>query len=197
MYQDIIIKESSGFTSEQAATRDYLIAPSFRVDIPNCPLLSQSITKCALPKINIGSASQMVPQVNVPHMGDSLITAPFVVSFPVYSDMSNYLEVYNWIYSMLADDLIDQRNAEAKRFHGIGKASKPIGKPLDLSNYYVDGSLIMYDRNNNSSCTVQYLGMFPTDLSEVSFDAVSTSQDPIYATAVFKYMYHVITPTKK
>lgn len=197
MYQDIIIKESSGFVSEQAPTRDYLITPNFRVNIPNCPLLSQSITKCSLPKINIGSASQMSPQLNVPHLGDSLITAPFVVSFPVYSDLSNYMEVYTWIYSMLADDFADKRNAEAKRIYGIGKTSKVTTDTLDLSNYYVDGSLIMYDRNNNASCTVQYLGMFPTDLSEISFDVVSQSQDPVYATVVFKYMYHVITPTKK
>jgi hypothetical protein len=197
MYQDITIKESSGFTSEQAATRDYLITPNFRVDIPNCPLLSRSITKCSVPKINIGSASQMTPQVNVPHMGDSLITAPFVVSFPVYADLSNYLEVYNWIYSMFSDDFVDQRNAQAKRLYGIGKTTKPIGEALNLDNYYVDSSLIMYDRNNNESCNVKYIGMFPTDLSEISFDAVSDSQEPVYATAVFKYMYHVITPTKK
>lgn len=197
MYQDIVVKQSSGFTSEQVATADYLTNANYRVNIPNCPILSQTITKCSLPKIIIGSAKQMTPQVSIPHIGDGIVVGSFVVEFPVLSDLSNYMEVYSWIYRMLSDDLIDQRRAEALRQLGVGKTARTSDQALSLEGFYVDSSVILYDRNNNASCTIDFYGMIPTELSSIDFDALSTSQEPINASVTFKYIIHKITPTKK
>lgn len=197
MHTDISVKQSSGFTSEQVATVDYLINTNYRLDIPNCPILSQTATKLSIPKINIGAASQMTPQLNIPHIGDSLITAPLVVTFPVLSDLSNYMEIYTWIYRMLADDLVDARSAAAVRQYGVGTANRASANQLSLDEFYVDSGIILYDRNNNPSCNVNFLGLFPTDLSSIDFNALSTSQEPVEATVSFRYIMHTITPVIK
>lgn len=193
MYQDINVIQSSGFTSEQAATVDYLTKGAFRLNIPNCPLLSQTATKCPLPKINTGAATQLSPTLSIPHIGDSLLVAPFIVTFPVLSDLSNYLEVFNWMCKIIADDLATARSPSLTRLNVLTVPTNNNSK-LDLSSFYTDGSLIFYDRNNNPTTTINFLGMVPTDLSQIDFDANSTSQDPILATVTFRYMYHTITP---
>lgn len=197
MFKDITVKQSSGFTSEQAATVDYLINANYRVNIPNCPILSQTITKCSIPKIAIGSAKQMTPQVSIPHIGDGIVVGSFIVEFPILSDLSNYMEVYSWIYRMLADDLIDKRQAEVIRQIGVATTTRTSNNKLDISEFYVDSSVILYDRNNNPSCTIDFYGMVPVDLSAIDLNALSTSQDPVNASVTFKYIMHKITPTTK
>jgi len=113
----------------------------------------------------------------------------------VLADLSNYLEVFSWMNKIIADDLATARSPSVDRLDAFSSSIPK--KKLDLSSFYVDGSLIFYDRNNNPTTTVNFLGMVPSDLSQIDFDANSTSQDPILATVTFRYMYHTITPTTK
>jgi hypothetical protein len=98
---------------------------------------------------------------------------------------------------MLADDLVDQRAASAVRQYGMSQTARTSDNKLSLEGFYEDGSIIIYDRNNNPSCNINFLGMIPTDLSSIDLDALSTSQDPVTATVVFKYMMHTITPVAR
>lgn len=195
MYQDIKVLESSGFASQQMPTVDYLTRGAFRLNIPNCPILSQTAIKCPLPKINTGVATQLSPTLSIPHIGDSLMTTPLIVTFPVLSDLSNYLEIFNWMYKIVADDLANARSPSTDRLDAFSANIQK--KKLDLSAFYVDGSLIFYDRNNNPTVTTQFIGMVPSDLSQIDFDATSTSQEPLLATVTFRYCYHTITPHVK
>lgn len=197
MYQDIKVIEGTGFNAEQSGTVNYLTKANYRLSIPNCPILSQTATKCSIPKINTGSATQMTPQLSIPHVGDSLLSSPLVVSFPVLSDMSNYMEVYEWMNRMLSDDLSNARSAAAARHYGIGKTTNVSHSELSLDQFYVDSSIILYDRNNNPSLNISFLGMIPTDLSSIDLDALTVSQDPIYAQVTFKYIMYKITTIEK
>jgi hypothetical protein len=197
MYQDINVKESSGWSTEQMPTLDYLAQQNFRLSIPYCPAMSQTATKISVPKVSIGSTTQMTPNFDVPRIGDSVFMGTFTASFPVLDDLSNYLEVFNWMHYIVNSELVDQydlvNTIQRLEASGIGNGTGAIND----SKFYCDGSVVLCSRSNEPKLEIKMLGMIPTAISGIDLDALTTSTAPIYATATFAYMYHNINPLKK
>lgn len=193
MYQDISVENSSGFVSEQLPTRDYLTKANFVLNIPNCPLLSQTAVRCSIPDSSIGVAIQPTPRLSVPRIGDNLVVSPFVVEFQVLSDLSNYMEVFNWMNTLVSDEMAASRGSIAVRQIGVSKSSETTNNNLDTERFYVDSTLTLCDRSGNPNVSIEFLGMIPASISKLDLDAIYVGQEPVRASVTFKYFYHRIS----
>ena len=72
-----------------------------------------------------------------------------------------------------------------------------IGFPNEYAEYktqktykqiYSDATLTILNSNMNSNYIIQFKDLFPTSLSEVSFDSASGDIEGIKATATFRYL---------
>lgn len=198
MYQDPNIIITSGFVNSQATTMNYVNKNQFKIIIPYCPILSQTAIKCSVPFTSIGKAKQKTSIFDLPLIGDKLDTGDFSVTFPILSDLSNYLEVFMWMNMIVSDELVAQNPSKIARLQALGNASIAASnnKGLDVSGLYCDGTLIMCDMNNKPTTSINYIGMVPTDLSSIEFDSTSDNTNPVMATVKFSYIYHTITAIK-
>jgi hypothetical protein len=201
MFQDINVKTGSGFTTTQMPTADYLVASNFLLQIPTCPILSQTCRVTKLPRLNSGAATMLSPLLNIPLIGDSLMVEPLMVTFPILSDFSNYMEVHSWINFILTANVDLETSKTVERILGMAALTGGVQRSTktadNITGCYTDATLIILDRNNIPVVNVEFYGMIPTDISEVTFDVTNTSQDPITCTVTFKYMYYKITPVAK
>lgn len=193
MYQNPDVEASSGLANSQASSLNYVNKNQWRVVIPACPILSQTITKCSVPRLSTGYAPQKAGYFDIPTVGDKLETGSFIITFPILSDLSNYLEVFTWMNTIVSDSLSSQNPKQVSRLQGVGAASSVIAGN-DINNLYCDSTLIISDMSNNPTVNVTFLGMFPTDLSSIDFDSTDNSTEPVMATAKFEYIYHTILP---
>ena len=88
------------------------------------------------------------------------------LSFIVDEDMSNYLEIYNWIR---------------------GQVPVEDSPPFRDANSLASGILIVMDNKSRPNIEVQYQDIFPVRLDEIGFDLTTTDPDPIIISTEFKF----------
>lgn len=99
---------------------------------------------------------------------DTLTYGNLTVDFLILEDMSNYVEIHDWI--------------EASVINQDGKED----------NKRKDMTLMVYSSHNNPIAEIQFINAFPIEITGIEFD--STVEDMKYATATatFMYDYHKI-----
>ena len=114
--------------------------------------------------------------------------ADFSLRFFVDENLSNYLEVHNWLRALGYPESVQE-------FIDL-KAKDPYNPDISAKNplnEYSDGSLFIYNSNFNEIARIDFNDLFPVSLSTINFDA--TAQDINYVTAevTFKYsIYNIV-----
>lgn len=175
---------SSSYTSNRPTTYDYLKPNGFRLVIQDLPHVSYFCQEVALPGISFGSATHATPFINYPLVGEKVTFSDLDITFIVSEDMTNYLELYNWMSSIgdfkdysKFNQFLQQR--ENKRL-GIDKNNKETLK-------YSDGSLVILNSSNIPKINIKYTEMFPVDLLPVAFNSTISNIDYLTCRAIFKY----------
>ena len=175
---------SSSYTSNRPTTYDYLKPNGFRLVIQDLPHVSYFCQEVALPGISFGSATHATPFINYPLVGEKVTFSDLDITFIVSEDMTNYLELYNWMSSIgdfkdysKFNQFLQQR--ENKRL-GIDKNNKETLK-------YSDGSLVILNSSNIPKINIKYTEMFPVDLLPVAFNSTISNIDYLTCRATFKY----------
>lgn len=68
------------------------------------------------------------------------------------------------------------------------------GTGLEKSQYQADGDLSLLDRQENPIWTRRYVGLWPSEISELSLDATATDVAQVDVTWKFDYFTEVNTP---
>ena len=148
-----------------------LLSPvGFRFNIEYLPKTNWFLTSVNLPGISLGEVIQPTPLMPTQVPGNDLTWEPLNITFLVDENLNNWRELYDWL---------------------IG-----IGFPNEYSEYkeqkanqiYSDATLTILNSNMNSNYIVQFKDLFPTSISEVSFDSASSDIEGIKATATFRYL---------
>ena len=142
----------------------------YRFFVENLPNTTWFITSVNIPGISLGEVNQPTPFMQTQVPGNDLTWEPLNVTFLVDENLNNWREMYDWL---------------------IG-----IGFPNEYSEYetqkanqiYSDATLTILNSNMNSNYIIQFKDLFPTSLSEVSFDSASGDIEGIKATATFRYL---------
>jgi len=169
---------------ESSNTENYLYPTAFKFSASKIPGVTYHCQSANIPGVSIG----MVP-INSPKSGrtakipsQNLEYQDLSIKFLVDENMSNWLEIYNWVLSMrVVEDWSLVKN--------LSQRTAPIvANDVQLT----DASMVVLTSSNNPVKIFQFHNMFPRELSSVEFNSGSDGREPLTATATFSFEYYTV-----
>lgn len=191
----MVLKTSLGVTeanwvNQQPSDLDYLKPNGFKFQIHNLPNVSYFCQAANIPAIQLGSPVMPTPLSDIPVPGDKLSYGDLVIRFLVQENMSNYLELYNWLVGLGFPESRDQyiKWNEAQRYRFPAISDKRLGA---LGNFS-DADFFILDSDNNPNVKITYYDVFPVSLEGLEFDISSGRADFLVGIAAFKYRHYTV-----
>lgn len=158
--------------SQQPTNRNFLAPSGFKLDLDIFPGVDFFCQKANVPDISVGSTEVSTRYRGVPIASSGGVTfGDLDLSFIVDEDMKNYLTIWKWIYqNNLAEDFDDQKYPD-----------------------YSQARLQILNSNFNPNIIVVFENIFPTELTELSFDVEDQDVEYLTATSRFKFTKYYFT----
>jgi hypothetical protein len=151
------------------ANKNFLTPIGFqlKIDSTRYPNLEYFCSGVTLPNLSVSEVDVPYGSINVSEPGDRLTFGDLTIKFNVTEDMDNYIETYDWIRSLVVDDYAHK----------------------------ADATLAILTSHNNVSREVKFDGIFPVDISEITFSATETEAVYVEVNVTFKYtQFKFLTP---
>jgi len=153
-------------TNTEPTNKNFLSPLGFKFTIKKTPNVNYFVQSVNLPSITVGSTAMPTPFVRVPIAGDHLTYGDLTLTFKVDEEMSNYIELFNWV--------------------------KAIGKPDSYEQYdpeqvYSDATLTVLSSAYRMKQEIQFYDIFPVDLGGFTFMTTAGDVDYIESIVTFKY----------
>lgn len=133
---------------------------TFRLAI--APETNYNVQEVEIPGLQLGYVEQPSPFVRIPVAGN-LRYNELRISFKVGEDMSDYLEIFNWMVALGHPDEFPQ-----------------------YKNVRSDGSVVILNNQKIPQLSMDFTSAFPIALSPLNFDATATDVNYMTAQATFK-----------
>ena len=162
--------------TSQPSTQSLLSPIGFKFILRRAPNVQYFVTSCNLPGITLSQGEMVTPFVPIPTTG-SIEFDTLTVSFKVTKDLSNYLEIWNWMTdlgSVYSAESYRQLYNNDQSFSGEGVKS--------------DATLQILTAHMNPGISVDFYDCFPINLSEINFDGTLTDVEYVTATATFRFL---------
>jgi len=186
MYTANVNVAKQNYANSLPTTYDYLRPNAFRFSVKDIPNVSFTCQSANLPQLALGFASQPTPFTDIPRIGDKLEFGEFTIRFLISEDMSNYLELYNWLVALGFPKDYTQFDALIK--------NRPSRFPFKVNQRgesevlaYSDATLTILDSTNTPKVNIIYKDIFPISLEGLDFDIASAGVEYFTAIASFKY----------
>ena len=168
--------------SEKALTGNlnFLSPIGFRFQLQRAPNVEYFCQAVTLPTISIGEIPQMNAFVNIPRPGDKVTYGEFTMRFRIDEDMSNYLEIHDWLTALGHPDDLSQ-------FKSLNPMTPEKRSEAFVDDTYSDGSIIVLSSNNNANIRISLQNMFPLSLAPLTFDTTVTEIEYLEADCTFAY----------
>jgi hypothetical protein len=173
-------------TNGSPAVYNYLRPNAFRFSIKDLPNVAYSCQSANLPSLNLGFAVQPTPFLDIPRIGDKNSFGDFTIRFLISEDMSNYLELFEWLIALGFPNNYNQY----KSFTGDRLSRFPFyknGRGDTESLALSDGTLTILDSNNVPKTNIILKDLFPVSVEALDFDVTSSAVDYFVGIASFKY----------
>ena len=187
MFTANIAELKASVSAGPPAVYNYLRPNAFRFVIKDLPKVAYTCQSANLPQMALGFAIQPNPFIDVPVIGDKLNYGEFTIRFLIAEDMSNYLELIEWMIALgFPNDYNDYPAFTGERLNrfpfvtsGGVKASGAIA--------YSDATLTILDSNNIPKTEILFKSVFPISVEALDFDITSSSVEYFVGVASFKY----------
>jgi len=150
---------------------------SFRTNFTRLPNVNFFCQRVNIPAISLGMFTQSTPLSDLPTEGDTLVFEQMTMNFYVNEDLSNYLEIYDWLISLGFPD--DNVQFNLKNNALSTEANKTIKSDMNL---------ILETNKSNPNYSVTFRDAFPVSLGSIELDVAATSLEPIVVDATFAYV---------
>lgn len=151
-----------------------------RMVLHRAPNLMYFVQRIGIPSIRIGTVSQWSPMDQLPWPGDTLYREDFVVRFKVDEDMTNYLEVSDWMVRSVAPNSPEQYRSLVN-----GK------KGQRASDLFSDVTVTVPTSGHAANVEIRLEDAFPVSLS--GMDYVTTGDDVGYLDATVSFRFRHFT----
>ena len=178
-------------SSSQIENRNFLSPVGFKFTLTRCPKSAFFSNQANIPELNLGTTYQPSYTRQIPEPGTNITFGDFRLRFLVDEDMSNYIEIQNWIRGLgFPEDLEEIYKLQFDK-------NIDVENKLDrIENIYSDGTLMIMSSNNRVNCQVKFQNMFPFTLSTILFDATDNDVQYVTAEVGFKYMMYNLVDAK-
>ena len=167
--------------------RNFLSPLGFKFSLKRSPGVAYFCNEANIPDMTLGIAEQPTYLRDIPTPGDKIEFGDLNLRFLVDEDLTNYMEIQNWIRGLgYPQSISEYQDLEKKAYipQGFGK------KRADI---YSDGTLQILSNNLVPKFRVIFNDLFPYSLSTVTFDATDTDIEYFTADVGFKYTLYQIT----
>ena len=173
------------------AVYNYLRPNAFRFTIKDIPNVAYTCQSANLPALQLGYAVQQNPFNDIPVFGDKLTYGDFTIRFLIAEDMSNYLELFEWLIAIgFPNDYNDYKAFVGTRLDRFPFYKTSSGKTDTIM--YSDGTLTILDSNNIAKKNIILQDLFPVSVETLDFDVTVSAVDYFVGVASFKYSSFVI-----
>jgi len=185
------VSEAS-WSSSQPSDLDYLKPNGFKFQIHTLPNVSYFCQAANIPAFSIGYTTTETPLSPLFNPGEKPQYGELIIRFLVQENMSNYIELYNWLTGLSFPDNHEQYkkwNADQQyRFPAVPE------KRLGAVTNFSDADFFILDSDNNPNVKIRYYDLFPVSLEALDFDIASGNVEYLVGIAAFKYRRYTIEP---
>lgn len=165
----------TGALDHNPTERNFLSPNNFKFLLRRAPTLEFFVQKVNLPGVSSAPAIQASPFITRPMSGGPLEYDPLNVVFKVSENLSNYLEIYNWLHGSTHSTNLDE--------YGRLKYQASMS-PKGLTS---DIILTILNSSKEPNFDIIYHNAFPTALGEIEFNSDSDGVEYPVCTARFSY----------
>jgi hypothetical protein len=177
---------TGNFFSKQISNRNFLSPLGFKFTLNRAPKTAFFSNEAIIPAITLGVVMQPNYDNDIPVPGDKMDFEDFTLKFMVDEDLTNYLEIQNWMRGLGYPESLEQ-------IYDFQKSNEKFEQPLNSQmNLYSDGTLLVLTSNQNLNFQIVFRSMFPYKLSTLQFDATNPEVEYLTAEVSFKYMVYNI-----
>jgi hypothetical protein len=160
--------------------KNFLSPLNFKFQIKKAPHVNFFIQKVNIPNIVLASPVYPNPMVKIPIPGEHIDYGKFEISWKVDEDLTNYLEIHNWIKALgKPEDFEGRREITEKPIYSGEGITSEISLAVLSSNKTPNYEIVIHDAH-------------PVSLSSIVFDTTSETVNYVTASAEFRYTYYDI-----
>jgi hypothetical protein len=159
---------------------NFLASNYYFFSVTRIPNLTYSVQSANLPSIGMGVINQpsnlgLPPKIPATNYSFGELE----VSFLVNAQMTNWLEIYNWMKGIgnLKDDTTNLNY-----------------DPASTSGVFSDGTLLVTNSAYKPILQASFKYLFPKSLGDISFNTQTTTNEPVKCSVTFAYSYYEILP---
>jgi hypothetical protein len=156
-----------------AIQKSFLSPLGYQLAINKIPNTILNVVSVNLPGITVEDSELQTP-FKVIRYPDKVVYNDFVVRFKIDEDMTNYIEIFNWMQQIGRPEQFSNPNPDSLF-------------PNDAySDYVSDGTLIILNSVNKPNIEVRFKDLFPVVLGDVEFTSQETDVMYLDATVSFR-----------
>ena len=167
--------------------RNFLSPVGFKFSLKRSPGVAYFCNEANIPDMSLSIAEQPTYLRDIPLPGDKIDFGDLSLRFLVDEDLTNYMEIQNWIRGLGYPERVSEyQDLEKKAYiqQTFGKKRQDI---------YSDGTLQILSNNLVPKFQVIFDDLFPYSISTVTFDATDTDIEYFTAEVSFKYTIYNLT----
>ncbi len=167
--------------------RNFLSPVGFKFSLKRSPGVAYFCNEANIPDMSLSIAEQPTYLRDIPLPGDKIDFGDLSLRFMVDEDLTNYMEIQNWIRGLGYPERVSEyQDLEKKAYiqQTFGKKRQDI---------YSDGTLQILSNNLVPKFQVLFDDLFPYSISTVTFDATDTDIEYFTAEVSFKYTLYTLT----
>ena len=167
--------------------RNFLSPLGFKFSLKRSPGVAYFCNEANIPDMSLSIAEQPTYLRDIPIPGDKIDFGDLSLRFMVDEDLTNYMEIQNWIRGLgYPQSIKEYQDLEKKAYikQTFGQKRQDI---------YSDGTLQILSNNLVPKFQVLFDDLFPYSLSTVTFDATDTDIEYFTAEVSFKYTLYTLT----
>tara|TARA_R100000005_G_C4921177_1_gene154385 strand:+ start:59 stop:625 length:567 start_codon:yes stop_codon:yes gene_type:complete len=170
--------------------RNYLAPTGFRFVIDRTPGVAYFCNSANIPSLDLAIANQPTYLKDIDVPGDKLSFGDLSIRFLVDEDLTNYMEIQNWMRGLGYPEDLKQIH-DLQREPGSNRAWTERSRMME--NVFSDATLAVMNSNNITNFYVKFRECFPYSLTSMNFDTTDTDVQYFTAEVAFKYTYYEIT----
>ena len=167
--------------------RNFLSPVGFKFSLKRSPGVAYFCNEANIPDMSLSVAEHPTYLRDIPLPGDKIDFGDLSLRFMVDEDLTNYMEIQNWIRGLGYPERVSEyQDLEKKAYiqQTFGKKRQDI---------YSDGTLQILSNNLVPKFQVIFDDLFPYSISTVTFDATDTDIEYFTAEVSFKYTLYTLT----
>jgi len=162
--------------------KNFLSPTGYKFVLARAPNLVFNVQAVNFPGVTLGTTTVPTPFLMMPQTG-KLSFEPLSVSFRVAEDLSDYLEIYNWITALgFPKDFAQYKSL----------SDNTENAPTGLHTLKSDLTLSILTSSLNKNIDIIFYDAFPSNISSMTFNTTDTNINYIEATIIFTYLRYEI-----